>query len=155
MIEKFRPVLKKALNDLISEMMNDKIKIALGGSGGSVSVPEQKPPQEADAEPTEVKKVPTIVTTEEELEAYFIIKNMLSDVVSIKDITYKDTESYINILYKGNSRKWICRLRLTETQKLLFIPDENKKEIRHQLTDIYELTNYKDALLEVLKRYIS
>ena len=153
-IEKFRPVLKKALNDLISEMMNDKIKTALGGSGGSVSVPDQKPAQEPDTEPVSEKKTPTIVTTEEELEAYFIIKNMLSDVVSIKDITYKDTESYINILYKGNSRKWICRLRLTDTQKLLFIPDENKKEIRHQLTDIYELTNYKDALLEVLKRYI-
>ena len=42
-IEKFRPVLRKALNDLISEMMNDKIKTALGGSGGSVSVIEQKP----------------------------------------------------------------------------------------------------------------
>ena len=37
-LEKFRPTLKKALNDYISEIMNDKIKTALGGTGGTVSV---------------------------------------------------------------------------------------------------------------------
>ena len=64
-----------------------------------------------------------IVTTEEELEAYFIIKNLLKDVVDLQDITYKDTESYINILYKKNTRKWICRLKLTDTVKTLIVPN--------------------------------
>lgn len=153
-IEKFRPVLKKALNDLISETMNDKIKVALGGSGGSVSVPEKK--QEAVpediAEPE--KRTPNIVTTEEELEAYFIIKTLLSDIVDFHDITYKDTESYINILYKANTRKWICRLKLTESTKILILPDENKKEIKQTLQDIYELKEHKNELTEVLKRYL-
>ena len=155
-IEKFRPILSKALNDLVSEMMNDKIKSALGGSGGSVSVTEQKPADDASvspAEPTESeKKVPNIVTTEEELEAFFIVKNLLADLADIHDITYKDTESYINILYRGNIRKWICRLRLTDNLKTLIIPDEAKKETKYPLTDIYELKNYKDALSEVLQR---
>ena len=154
-IEKFRPILKKALNDLISEMMNDKIKTALGGSGGTVSPVEQKPQAEQDQEDLpEEKKGPNIVTTEEELEAYFIIKNLLSEMVSMKDITYKDTESYINVLYKGNSRKWICRLRLTDNQKTLIIPDENKKEIKYQLADIYAIPEYRDQLVAVLERYI-
>ena len=156
-IEKFRPILRKALNDLISEMMNDKIKTALGGSGGSVSVPEQKADAELDqsqSDAPEEKRTPNIVTTEEELEAYFIVKNLLSDQVDIKDITYKDTESYINILYKANTRKWICRLKLTETQKVLILPDENKKDIKIQLGDIYELQQHKEALAEVLTRYL-
>lgn len=46
-IEKFRPILRKALNDQISEMMNDKIKVALGGSGGSVSVSDSKQAEES------------------------------------------------------------------------------------------------------------
>lgn len=154
-LEKFRPVLRKALNDLISEMMNDKIKTALGGSGGTVSVSEMKPQDEVQVEDaTPEKRAPNIVTTEEELEAYFIIKNLLSEVVDMHDITYKDTESYINILYKANSRKWICRLRLTETQKLLIVPDENKKDVKYPLEDIYDLSKYKDALTEVLHRYL-
>ncbi|MDD3347513.1 type I restriction endonuclease [Oscillibacter sp.] len=131
-LDKFRPILKKALNDQISEMMNDKIKTALGGSGGSVSVSDTKPvdpPEEVvPGENAEEKRVPNIVTTEEELEFYFIAKNLLSEIANIHDITYKDTESYINILYKGNTRKWICRLRLTDAQKTLIIPDANKKE---------------------------
>lgn len=156
-LERFRPILRKALNDFISETMNDKIKVALGGSGGTVSVSEVKASQEQQAEPEEEaegKSGPRIVTTVDELEAYFIIKNMLSDMVDVHDITYKDTESYINILYKGNIRKWICRLRLTDTVKQLIIPEENKKEVKYQLSDIYDLTKYKDALATVLQRYI-
>lgn len=155
-VEKFRPVLQKALRDLISEMMNDKIKLALGGSGGSVSVSEDAPqtPQAKEDAPAPRKQGSNIVTTEEELEAYFIVKNMLSDVVQLEDITYKDTESYINILYKKNTRKWICRLKLTGTQKTLIIPDENKNETRHTLQDIYELRNFEPELKEVLARYL-
>ena len=159
-LEKFRPVLRKALNDYISETMNDKIKTALGGSGGSVSVQEVKP-AEVQAEDTSSndtvdaeKRAPNIVTTEEELEAYFIVKNLLSDIADLHDITYKDTESYINILYKANTRKWICRLRLTDSVKTLIIPDENKKETKYTLTDIYDLQQYKDQLADVLRRYL-
>ena len=159
-LDKFRPILKKALNDYISETMNDKIKTALGGNGGSVSVASEKASAEitlASEDVSSEKDAPTqprIVTTEEELEAYFIIKNLLKDVVDINDITYKDTESYINILYKANTRKWICRLCLKENQKLLLIPDADKKAEKHILSDIYELQQYSDALHSVLTRYI-
>lgn len=157
-MEKFRPTLKKALNDLISEMMNDKIKTALGGSGGSVSISEAKPVEVPASEPIEDeeqgKRVPNIITTEEELEAYFIIKNLLGDITDIHNITYKDTESYFSILYKGNTRKWICRLKLTESIKYLVVPDEAKKETKYTLKDVYDIRQYKEQLAAVLQRYI-
>lgn len=156
--EKFRPILIKALNDFISEMMNDKIKIALGGSGGSVSVPEPKRGEDNQEETTDEskagKRTPRIITTEEELEAYFIIKNILSEFTDIKNITYKDTESYFNILYKSNTRKWICRLKLSDSSKTLILPDENKKEEKYLIQDIYDLSQYKEKLFSVLQRYI-
>lgn len=157
-LEKFRPILRKALNDFISETMNDKIKTALGGSGGSVSASEVKPagdaPADTDAEQEPERHTPNIVTTEEELEAYFIIKNMLSDITDIHDLTYKDTESYINVLYKGNTRKWICRLRLTDTQKIMYLPGEGRDMIKYPLQDIYDLRQYKDMLAEILRRFL-
>ncbi len=158
-IEKFRPILRKALNDAVSEMMNDKIKTALGGGGGSISVSSEGKPAEAtqpvEAPDSEEKRTSRIVTTEEELEAYFIVKTMLGDVVNIRDITYKDTESYINVLYKGNIRKWICRLRLTDTQKVLIVPDENKREIKYPLEDIYDLYQHKEILASIVGRYLA
>ena len=66
--------------------MNDKIKNALGGSGGSVSVSEKPTAEpvstEKDADVSDSNES-KIVTTEEELEAYFIIKNLLKDVVDL------------------------------------------------------------------------
>lgn len=156
-IEKFRPLLKKALNDYISETMNDKIKSALGGSGGSVSVSEKSTVEAASTEKdadTPDSSESKIVTTEEELEAYFIIKSLLKDVVDLQDITYKDTESYINILYKKNTRKWICRLRLTDTVKTLIVPDEEKKGQKFNLTSVYDLEQYSDLLHKTLARYM-
>ena len=74
-------------------MMNDKIKTALGGSGGSVSVIEQKPvddiPSPSEDSVEQEKRIPNIVTTEEELEAFFIIKNLFADLVDIHEITYR------------------------------------------------------------------
>ena len=127
--------------------MNDKIKSALNTEEKIVSTDEN----DAVAEPPKTSK---IITTEQELESFFIIKNMLKDIVDVNDIYYKDTESYFGILYKNNTRKWICRLILTANQSTLIIPDENKKDVKFSLTDLYDIENYKDSIIEVLNRYI-
>ena len=150
-IEKFRPIIKKSLNQFVSEMMNDKIKSALNAeSEENSSQQEIEALEESKSNETQTK----IATTQEELESYFIVKNMLKELVPISDIVFKDTESYFGVLYKNNVRKWICRIFITATQKMIFIPDENKKEIRYPLETIYDIEKYKNELSEVLKRYI-
>lgn len=153
-MERFRPILKKALNDFISELMNEKIKTALNVEATQYQGQEQQGvPQETipEAEPEEAEN--KIVTTTEELGAYFIIKMILKDTIPLQDITYKDTINYISILYKGKTTKWICRLILSGTRKILIIPDGNKKEIKISLGSIYEIEQYRAQLLEVVKRY--
>ena len=148
-IDKFKPVLKKSLNNYISELMNDKIKSALDTENS------EKAEQNSEEQPkADEPKVSKIVTTDEELEAYFVVKNILKDVVPIEDITYKDTENYLNVLYRGNSRNWICRLILTNNKKTLIIPDENKKDIKYTVESIYDIEHYKDELIKVLNRYL-
>lgn len=147
-IDKFREIIKSSLSQYVNEMMSDKIKNAL-----NVNVEMPSPPEKTDSDTTIEKEKSKIKTTEEELEAYFIVKNLLKDNASMEDITYKDTESYINILYKNNVRKWICRLILTPTIKYLILPDENKKEIRIPIQNIYDIEKYQEKLVEVLNRY--
>lgn len=152
-VERFRPILKKALEEYISEVMNDKIKTALGGSGGSVT--ENASGEDHSAvSTTSIQKKSNIITTEEELEAYFIIKNLLSDVVDVSDITYKDTESYINILYKANIRKWICRLKLSSNSKILIMPDNPSGKTKYILKDIYDLAKYSEDFHNILRKYL-
>lgn len=152
-IDHFRPVLKKALNGYISELMNDRIQSAL--SSDSQETAAAKPAPETEVQPeVETPAASKIVTTEEEKEAYFIVKNLLKETVPPSDITYKDTASYFNILYQNNTWRWICRLKLSDSRKLLIIPDENKKEQIFPLDDLYDIEKYKDQLTEVLKRYM-
>lgn len=153
-IDHFRPVLKKALNGYISELMNDRIKSALNNEENQRAADTPSEPSN-EVVPSSEEKSPAskIVTTEEEQEAYFIVKNLLKEFIPASDITYKDTESYFNILYKNNSWKWICRLKLSESRKILIIPDENKKDQKFYLDDLYDIEKYKDQLSEVLKRY--
>ncbi|MFR8452257.1 MAG: hypothetical protein ACLVBK_01435 [Oscillospiraceae bacterium] len=70
--------------------MNDKIQKTLGGSGGSVSVSEKPTAEpvstEKDADVSD-SNGSKIVTTEEELEAYFIIKNLKASLTYLQDIT--------------------------------------------------------------------
>lgn len=97
---------------------------------------------------------PKIVTTEEELEAFYIIRGLLAGSVQVEDVVHRDTESYFGILYKDNNRKPICRLNLDRKNKQLFIPDENKKFTRYIIEDLNDIYNYKELLIESVKRYL-
>lgn len=149
-LEKFRPVIKKALNNYISEIMSEKIKSALDV--------EAKPSQEVKPmeEPVQAPETeePKIVTTPDELEAYFVIKNILKDLVPMADISYKDNERYMSILYKGSTRNWICRLYFSSAKMSIAIPDENKKEVRLPIESVYDIDNYRDNLIAALNRYM-
>ena len=151
-IDKFRPVLKKAMNDYVSEMMSERLKSVLTSTPADVK-PEKNTDEETQ-EPVAEKRAPQIETTVEELGAYFLVKNLLKEIVSTEEVTYKDTTNYFSILYQNNIRKWVCRFVFTTTQKTLVVPDENKKEIRFILENIYDIEKYKDQIIQVLRRYI-
>ena len=144
-IEKFRPILKASLNQYITENMNEKIKSALNA---------QEETAETEEIEEDIKPKRNIVTTQDELEAYFIIKNILKEVVNIDDITFKDNERYMAVLYKNKTTKWICRLYFNSSTKYIAIPNADKKKKRISLNDLYEIEQYKQDLLDVLTRYL-
>ncbi len=144
-IDKFRPVLKKALNQFISEKMNDKIKSALEVVPESAEVLVEEPVSENQSK---------IITTDEEIEAYYILKSILADTINVKDIAFKDTESYLSINFKGMVTKWICRLVLNSTKKQLIIPTKDKTQNKYFIGSIDEIYNYRDELIESSKRFL-
>jgi hypothetical protein len=145
-IDKFRGIVKKALNDYISELMNEKISTALKTDEAAISTEEQ---QSLDM-PIETSKVNT---TDEEIECYYIIKGMLIGAASPNDISYKDNEKYFTLLYKNNIRKTICRINLDTKKKQIMIPDDNKDFIRYYFESLNDLYNYKDNLIKVVSGF--
>lgn len=141
-LEQFSPLVKKSFASLINELVNKKISSALD--------------KNEDSEPVEDEIIPKskIITTEAEIESYYIIRGMLAGTCNVEDVTYRDTESYFGILFTNNNRKPICRLNLDRKNKQLFIPDENKKYERIYIDSLNDLYKYKSRLIEVVKRYI-
>lgn len=143
-IDKFTPLVKRAFSSFVNEIVNNKISSAL-----------TKDTEEVTEEPKPVDvSTSKIITTEDEIEAFYIIRGILAGIISIEDIAHRDTESYFGILYKNNNRKPICRLNLDTKNKQLLIPDENKKFERIYINSLNDIYKYKDRLIEVAKRYI-
>lgn len=114
---------------------------------------ENRKEEEIAAEP----KLPEskVVTTEEELDSFRVIKAILAKRVDVNRLFYRDAQSYFAILLDDNNRKPICRMYLnSETNKYFCLIDEAKKEVRTDIESIYDLYNYTDQILASLDRYI-
>jgi hypothetical protein len=144
-IEKFKPIVKTALNSFINETMNDRISSALN------------PPQKVTADESEVVEEPEtkskIVTTEDELQAFYIIKAILGGEYDISKITYKDTQNYFAVLYSGMVTKWICRLRLGTKSSIAFPVGSKGEEERQPIDSIDDIYKFKDRLFAAADRY--
>lgn len=149
-IEKFRGTVKNSLNQFVNEMMNDRIKAALDQT--------QKNEVNLDASQevasTLPKEDPKIITTEEELEAFYLIKSITREFLPPSRLAYRDTESYFGILLDDNKLKWICRLQLNSNKKYLIIPDDDKKPLRIQIDSIDDIFNHKTEIENSAKRYL-
>lgn len=145
-LDRFRPILQRSMQEFISDTMNSKIKTALFAQGGADQAPAPEVPQEA-------AKEAVLKPTLAEMNAYYHLKNLFTNYVNLEDITYKKTESYLAVLYRGNVRKWICRLIVNGPQPVVVIPDGEKKEVRRSLANFYEIGNYSRYMIGVIGRY--
>ena len=139
-LDQFTEIVKKATNQAFKDIVNDRLKSALNK--------EEEPV--VDEVPQEETK---IVTTEEEIEAYHIIRSIVRTKVDVSRIIARDTQSYFGILLDDNNRKPICRLHLNGIKKHIGLFDQNKKEERILLNNIDEIYLYTERLLETVLMY--
>lgn len=143
--EQFGPIIKRSFNLLISDAINERLKSALNQEK-QIEVAEAVK-LEATAEPASL-----IVTTEEELEGFYIVKSLLRQNIDSKRITYRDAQSYFAILLDDNNRKTICRLYLDGAKKYLVVLDEAKKEVKYEINSLDEIYKYSETLLTAVAR---
>lgn len=153
-IEKYQPLVKKAFTGFINEIVNQKITAALtpDEEQSQVAATDVDTP-DPTSEPEELK-VSKIVTTEEELQAFYIVRAIAAEITDIKNIAHRDTESYFGILFKDNNRKPICRVNFDTKQKQLLLPDENKKFTRIYIDNVDDIYKYKDQIQSIIKLYL-
>ena len=130
-LDKYKPVVRKSISRYINLLINEKLKSALN--------PETTNNEEINDN--------GIITTDEELESYYIVKSILSEITNPDDIYYKDNINYFAILYQNKVTKWVCRMYFRENTKYVIIPDENKNEIKYEINSVSKIYRLKDKII--------
>ena len=148
-IQKFADMTKRAFQQLISDRINERLQSALAGE--PVSRTEDSANQPAEA-PSMEEADDKVVTTEEEIEGYHIVKSILREVVSAERITIRDRLSYCTVLLDDNQRKLICRLYFNQAQKSIGVLDQERNEERIRIEVLDDIYRYADQLKATVKR---
>ena len=117
-IEKFRPIVKKsisqALLNMVSQGLSSQEVINIDTSINSPIIEDVI--VDIDRENATRKKT-EVITTEDEIKAFELIKNILADAgKNASLLQYKDTTSYFSIYIK-NPSNWLFRLYLDSIKK--------------------------------------
>jgi len=170
-IDQFRPLVAKALNQYVGDQVNSRLKTALGDEAPDPNRSTELAPAEAPAQPpigqaavadatVQVDGVadPGVVTTDEELEGFNIVRAIAVSEVAPERVHYRDSKSYFAILLDDNNRKPIIRLNLNGKSVKFVTTFEQGKDagVRRDISSVIDI--YKVATEEIrqtIRRYES
>lgn len=149
-LEQFSNLLKRSISNYINDIIADRLKVAINNTEGEAR--ENTTP--IAVEITEEESQSKIITTDEELEGYYIVKSIVRSVISAERVTYRDAQSYFAIFIDDNNRKPVCRLAFNHKQKYIIFID-NKVETKHPISTLDDIYDYSNQLQEFAKKYIT
>lgn len=148
LLDQFTELTKKSISSYINELISDRLKSAL-----KTETVEEAKNEEIDNKALE-EDGNKIITTEEEIESYFIVKSILRQAVDVSRVVYRDAQTYFAILLDDNNRKPICRMYFNAiSKKYIATFDENKKETKHEITSLNDIYNYSEYLINTISFY--
>jgi len=154
-LEQFRAIVKQAFMQYTNDYMNERLKSAISGNAVVESKDaEPKTGAEESAESGNELDEPRIVTTEEELQGFYIVRAILCNTVDLDRVVEHDAQSYFAILFDDNNRKPICRLHFNTGNKYVETFDENKVGTKHRIESLNDIYKLSEQLVTVVKYYI-
>ncbi|WP_026204286.1 type I restriction endonuclease [Actinomycetospora chiangmaiensis] len=162
--EQFAPLVEKAANQFLNEKVNERLKTALGPEAVLDTNPVAEPRQPAPTAAPEAASgaiapdndpAGEIVTTEEELEGFRIVRAIVCSEVAAARVVSRDAKTYFGVLLDDNNRKPIARLWFNRSQRYLGVFDENKAETRLPITDVTDIYQHADQLRKTVASYLA
>ena len=136
--EQFTSLVRRAFRQFVNDSLTERLKTAMNVNDPD-SVEDETPSIETPSD--------GIITTEEEIEGYLIIKAILCKSIDPSRVTMRDTKSYCGVLLDDNNRKPICRLRFNTANKYLgIIMDADKKEEKLPLENLDDIYKHAEAI---------
>lgn len=146
-VEMLRPAIQSALDEVIRNRIQERLNVTFGKDAPLPEVPEKPANTDAAVEAD-------VVTTEDELQAFMIVRAIGSKIAPINRITMRDAQTYCSIFMDDNNRKPICRLYFNrKNSKSIGIFGPDKSETKHQIEDLSDIFKHMDAIESAVKAY--
>lgn len=156
-LDLFTPLVKKAIVGIINDTISERLGLAMVDNDEKEESSKTPSAPSASALPEGVVFIDEekgIVTTQEEIDSYNIVKAILCPVVDVARIFYRDAQRYFAILLDDNNRKPICRMHFNaKTVKYIGLFDETGKETRYVIQSLNDIFNFSEQLRATVQRY--
>lgn len=143
-VAKFHPLVEKALRRFLNDQVNDRLTTALGnedqdtdGEGVPAATSREDEPEVPDN---------GIVTTDEEVDAYSIVKAIACSEVDPSRVTMRDAKSYCAVFLDDNNRRPIARLYFNTRQKHFSVFDGKHESEHYPIDGLDEIYLHADEI---------
>ena len=136
---KLIPVMSAAV---IQDRVTNRLEQALGRTGSDVSTPDVAKSDETSDD--------GIVTTQEEIDGFNIIRGICSRFVSPKRIVMRDAKSYCAILLDDNNRKTLVRMHFNHHTNKWLGTFMGKEETKNPIEGVLGIYEFADKIVERL-----
>ena len=103
-----------------------------------------------------------IITTPEEIEGFYIVRSILSEIIDSERVAIRDRQSYCAILLDDNLNYTICRLYFNDLDNLVIAlfdsmeknSNGSRVEEKVAINKISEIYGFRDKLLKTVRVYL-
>ena len=154
--ERFSHLVRQAFREFIDDRINATLKSALARD----TIIDEPTPEVAPPEDT-AHLVAPVITTEEGVQGCELVKAIVSDVVDLDRVFFRDTKSYSMVLLDNSNRTPILRLYFNSpSNKKIGLPGEGRDSygrrniLEYPIESVDEITGYANQIRDVVIRYL-
>lgn len=142
--EQFTSYVNRAFNEFIAERIDDRLKNALAATPKKEEIPSPETDEQEN----------TVITTEDELLAYYLVKSLLMDTISPNRIHLRDVLSYSSVLLDDNNRKPIVRFYFNNPErKRIELFNQQKERTLHDIEKIEDILFHTEIIKRTAQLY--
>lgn len=150
-LEQLRPAIQAALDEVVRNRIQEKLNVTFAKEAPAS---EAATSERRGAE--DPKNESEIVTTDEEMLAFMIVRAIGARAASVDRITMRDAKSYCSVFVDDNNRKPVFRFYFNaKNSKSVGIFSASKEEERHTISDLNDLYRFTEEIQATISSYVA
>ncbi len=141
------------MEQYLNDVLNERLSKAMKQSGDEHETSPEKQDEPQNVEPTPGAESPGIITTEEEKEAYYLVKSLLLNTVEPKRVFLRDHVSFCNILLDNSIQRPLLRLHFNRKPWRIGFFDTDTRDDRVEIETLDDIICYADRIKGAALKY--